>query len=99
MVEPGLPRAFWLQNLGSIATSETQNCYQKWRSKKNKDRLFTYLCTHTNSSSGRIHNLKIIMLFATGEEKGREGRIFTVYLLWILNHGKELPILRMDVLN
>lgn len=39
------------------------------------------------------------MLFATGEEKDKEGRIFTLYLLWILNHGKELPVLKMNKLN
>lgn len=39
------------------------------------------------------------MLFATGEEKGTEGRIFTVYLQWVLNHGKELPVLKMNKLN
>ena len=63
------------------------------------DYLYIFAHSHTNNSSGRKHNLKIITSFASGEEKGKEGRIFTVYLLWSLNHRKAVPVLKMNKLN
>lgn len=63
------------------------------------DYLHIFAYAHTNNSSGQKPNLKIITLFASREEKGKEGRIFTVYLLWILNHRKAVPVLKMNKLN
>lgn len=46
-----------------------------------------------------IEKLRTILLFASGEEKGKEGRIYTVYLLWILNHREGLSVFKMNKLN
>lgn len=76
-------QAIWLQNLGYLQPHQQHRRLIKNGGAERilTDYIHTFPYTYTNNSSGGLHNLKIIMLFTSGEEKGRVRRIFTVYLL------------------